>query len=253
MRLIFTSFLAFLIIASLTERAFGEGLDENWKFGNKTTLNLTILTGNSESTTIGGNEKFTAKRERVTNTLTGGVLYVRNHLFNDAVPAKTTDRNIFAKDKVRWDFYKRTFAYFGGGWLTNRTSGVDQQFNGFAGMGYRLIALARHTLDLEGGYRFNHRYDIAPFPDEGSTQNAALGLDYLWQMTDKSSLENEADYIFDMANPGQSRLASRTEMQVEIVKHLTLSFGFQLDFDNHPVPTFLKLNTVSTTGLNVIF
>ena len=51
--------------------------DEHWKYQNKTTFNAIVLTGNSENITLGGAEKFTAKKEQITDILTSGVTYVQ--------------------------------------------------------------------------------------------------------------------------------------------------------------------------------
>ena len=226
--------------------------EQRWKYQNKTTFNAIVLTGNSETITLGGTEKFTAKKERLTDIFTAGVTYAREDVFN-TLPAKTTSRDIFVKDKLLWEFYPRTYSYLGGGWLTNRTSGIDHQFDGFTGLGYKLLALADQTLSLDTGYRLESRDRVAPFADEGVTHNAAFGINYRWQITDKASLENETDHFFDVTDPGTTRISSFTELEVEIVKHLSLSLGFRLQFDNNPVPTFKKLNTTSTTGIVFLF
>ncbi len=234
-------------------RETSQEIDDLWKFKNETTLNTTILTGDSDSVTLGGEEKFVAKKKTVTNTFTSGVTYVRDHVFNDAIPVKTASRDIFAKDKLLWEFYKRTYSYFGGGWLTNKTSGVDNQFDGFTGLGYKLLVLEKHNLNIEAGYRFEHQTTVVPTPDKRDSHNIALGFDYLWQMTESSSLENETDNLFDMESRDNINILSQTKLKVEIIKHLALSVGFKLRFDNTPVPTFKKWNTTSTTGLTLLF
>ncbi len=227
--------------------------DERWEFKNETTLHSTILTGDSDSIALGGDEKFTAKKKTVTDTFTSGVTYVRDDVFNDALPAKTSSRDIFVQDKLLWEFYRRVYSYFGGGWLTHQTSGIDDQFDGFTGFGYEALVSEKHHLNLEAGYRFEHQTTVAALPSEGASHNAALGFDYVWRMTDKASLENETDNLFDMTNSDNINILSQTKLKVEIVKHLALSVGFKLRFDNTPVPTFRKWNTTSTTGVTILF
>jgi|GEM_PF-2686416 len=227
--------------------------DGNWEFKNKTTFNAIALTGNSDTITLGGDEKFTTKKKNVANVFTSGVTYARDNVFSNTVSAKTTSRNIFAKDKVSWEFSSRMYSYFGGSWLTNQTSGIDHQFDGFTGLGYKLLMLPKHTLTLEAGYNFKRRNRVAPFPDEAATHNAAFGLDDIWQITDKTSLENEMENVFDMKSPKNVKISSLTSLQVEIIKHLALSFGFKLQFDNNPVPTFKKWDTTSTAGVTFLF
>ena len=224
-----------------------------WKFQNETTLNATILTGNSDSITLGGSEKLKIKKNRVTNVFTSGVTYVRDDVFNDAIPATTSSRNIFVRDKVIWDFGKKTYTYVGGGWLTNQTSGINHQFDGFTGLGYKLLETPKHSLSVEAGYQFERQTGVVPFRNEGVTHNASFGFAYLLNITDKTSVENETSAVMEARNANNFRVSSTTQLKVEIIKHLALTLGFKLQFDNSPVPSFRKLDTVSTTGLTFTF
>ena len=224
-----------------------------WKFKNKTTFNLVAVTGNSDSVSLSGTEKFTAKKKTVTNTLTSGITYARDNVFNDSLPAATTGRDIFFKDKLLWEFHPKIYVYGGTGWLTHRGAGIDNQIDALTGLGYKLLLSGRHSLSLEAGYNLMNRDRIAPFPDEGVTHNASFGFDYLWQITYKASLENETDNVFDLRMPESVRITSLTEIEVEIVKHLAVSLTFKVRFDNRPVPTFRKLDTTSTAGIVVLF
>ncbi len=213
--------LSFAIPALAQERSeTGREVDGLWKFKNEATLNTTILTGDSDSIALNGDEKFVAKKKAVTDIFRSGVTYIREEVFNDATPAKTASRDIFAKDKILWEFYKRVYSYSGGGWLTNKTSGIDHQLDGFTGLGYKLLVLEKHNLSVETGYRFKHQTTAASLPDEGTSHNIDWGLDYLWNITDKSSLENETNSLFDMKNQDNINVLSQTRLKVEIVKHL---------------------------------
>ena len=227
--------------------------DQAWKIKNKTTFNLVAVTGNSDSISLGGTEKFTAKKKTITDIFTSGVTYVRDDVFNDALPATTTGRDIFVKNKLLWEFYPKIYIYGGAGWLTHQGAGIDNEMDALTGLGYKLLASDKQSLSLEAGYNLKDRDRIAPFSDEGVTHNASLGFDYLWQITDKASLENETDTLLDLQMPERVRITSLTELEVGIVKHLAVSLGFKIRFDNRPVPTFKKLDTTSTAGIVVLF
>ena len=243
----FVLFCAFFLFSGQAHADTVEGLQVH----NKTTLSGIILTGNTEKFTIGGREKLTIQKEAITDRLTAGITYSRDNIFNN-LPVKTSDRDIFVKDKFLWNFVEKFYAYTGGGWLTHQTSGIDQQFDGLVGMGYKPPLPPKQTLSLEAGYDFEFRNRVSPFLNQ-TNHNASFGFDYLWQITDKTSLENETDNLFDVRHQKNIRVTSFTELDVEIVKHLALFFGFELKFENDPVPTFKKLNTTSTVGITANF
>ena len=252
--------LVFIIagLCSIASVAFAQDsptrpTDERGTINNETGVHAGVVTGNTENISLGGSEKLTLHKKRITNILTAGVLYVRDDIFNDAVPAKTSSRNIFVKDKTLWEFHERTHAFLGGGWLTNQTSGVDHQFDGFVGFGYKLLALDRHTLSVEAGYQFEHQNRVTPFADAAATHYATFETDYLWSIAEKTSLDNATEVAYDVNHRDNVRIVSETRLKVDIAKHIALTTEFKLQFDESPVPTFKKLNTTSTTGITVVF
>lgn len=228
------------------------GYYDDWTLRSGTRLHLVLTTGNSESIALGGLEKFLAKKQRVTNLLMAGASYAKSNLVNDAEPTKTTARKIFARDKFFWEFHERMYAYVGGGWMTNHPLGLNHEISAFGGLGYNPLSSAQHSFSVEVGYEYNYEDRLDPFANR-DVNNAALGLLYTWNITDKSLLEHSTEVHMNAEQYRDTEIASVTELVVEIIAPISVSLGAELHWDNDPVAGFRKLDTTTTAGITVLF
>ncbi len=228
------------------------GYYEDWALRSGTRVNVILTTGNSESLALGGMEKFLAKKQRVTNLLMAGASYARSNLVTDAEPTKTTARRLFARDKFFWEFHRQLYTYVGGGWLTNTPLGINHEISAFGGFGYNPLSTEHHSLSIETGYEYNFEDRLDQFANR-DVNNAALGVLYTWNITEKSFLEHSTEIHMNAENYHDTELAAVTELVVEIIAPVSVTLGADLHWDNDPVVGFRKLDTTTTAGITFLF
>lgn len=156
---------------------------------------------------------------------------------------------ILAGLRADYSFNPRVSLYALGAYERNRFAGITSRYEEAAGVAWAAIRSTRQRLDVEVGIGSNQqRAPGAPVDNFWATRLAAK---YRLNFTDKAYVEEAAELLSDLKEMHDQRVNSATALVAPLTASIALRFGFDLRFDNQPVPGFKKTDTTFTSGIQL--
>lgn len=210
----------------------------------KAELSFLSTSGNTDTSSIGGNLELNYNPKPWLFTLKGAAL----HAATDGV---TTAETFTASLRGARSLTERLDAFAGAGWLRNRFSGINNIYNFDAGAGYKLLVGPAHFLLAEGGFGYTSEQDIllgvvVPYRNYA---NARAALNYKWQFTKAAAFTNDFTYLLDLDRTSNWFIADKAAVTAALSRVFALQASWTLFFRNEPVPGFDNTDTATAIGL----
>jgi putative salt-induced outer membrane protein len=136
----------------------------------------------------------------------------------------------------------RTFAYGLGRWEQDRILGFDARWNTSAGLGYKLVADKKMSLNLKAGPAWR-KIDYLPGRGDSDGELTGLaGLDFAWQMSPTLRLTQVASTIVGERNTATSSL---TALNAKLTGALSARFSYSAEIDTNPPPGIETVDTLT--------
>ncbi|MCX4246663.1 DUF481 domain-containing protein [Paraliomyxa miuraensis] len=195
----------------------------------------------------------------------------------------TTVTNI--QGMARYDVYfaKRWSAFLMATLRRDRFQGLDLRFNLDPGVAFHVLTNAKHRLWFEAGYDFQYdayredslyelrpldpavdedgdgyadtdRFRIIESEDDFLVNHAArLFAGYNNSLSQRVSLDTQLEYLQSVIEARRYRLNWISALTIQLANRLGLSATFTLRYENDPLPTVEKLDTITAVLLTVRF
>jgi|APFre7841882630_1041343.scaffolds.fasta_scaffold21527_1 putative salt-induced outer membrane protein len=210
----------------------------------KAELSFLSTSGNTDTTSIGGNLEVNYNPKPWLFTLKGAAL----HAATDGV---TTAESFSASLRATRDLTEHVDVFGNAGWLKNTFSGINNIYNFGVGAGYKLLVGPAHFLRGEAGIGYTTEQDIqlgviAPYRNYAS---ARAGLGYTWQFTKTAAFTNDFNFLVDLSNTANWFMTDKAAITASISKIFALQASWTLLYRNQPVPGFDNTDTATAVGL----
>jgi putative salt-induced outer membrane protein YdiY len=144
-------------------------------------------------------------------------------------------------------FSERLEVYGRGGYLRDLFAGIERRITTEAGLAYRLVALAPHSLQLLAGFGFTDEQRAAGGDLSLTTANATGR--YRWAITETSALTEEATLVADLNTGDDWRFSNEIAATAALSTRLSLKVSHKLSYLNEPVPGFGKADAILSAAL----
>jgi len=212
---------------------------------------LIFLTGNTSSISANGTTELTYRVKRFENNIKAGAYYhrvERSTIGNTG----TFSRYIYGFYRADYYLWPRTTLFASGGGYSDEIKGIEVAGTAFGGLSHYLLYRKRVTLRGSVGYHFTHEDRVAPAVSD-NIHSLSAAVEYKYQLNDRLMLKDKLEVQENVEQRDDIRFTNDAEIQVKLHKHLALSVGVQIRFDNAPVTGFKKIDTLNTLGLAVTF
>ena len=221
-------------------------------FESDTRIGGIITSGNTGSISISGSNKTIYRIKRFENTWQSGAYYNRINSTTGGATVGTAARYIYGTYRLDYYFLPLTTVFVGGGGYTDEIKGIDLAGQAFTGVRHYFIRNKKIHFGGSVGYNFEYENRVAPATNE-DIHSAAQELIFKYVFNDYVTFSQNVEAQENLQKGKDFRLNSDTELSVVLTKHLSFIPGFKLRFDNQPVPTFKKLDTITHMSLSVKF
>lgn len=137
---------------------------------------------------------------------------------------------------------ERTFAYGLGRWEQDRMLGFDTRWNTSAGLGYKLVANKKMSLNLKAGPAWRQTEYLPGRGDSDGELTGLAGLDFAWQMSPTLRLTQVASTIVGERNTATSSL---TALNAKLTGALSARFSYSAEIDTNPPPGIESVDTLT--------
>lgn len=152
----------------------------------------------------------------------------------------TTKERVTASWQPNYKFDSRLYAYGIGEYEHDRSLGYASRFTGGGGLGYRVAASRKLTLDMEGGPVLR-RTDFIEAPDETTIAGrASLGMG--WKVTPTLQLSQDAAVYLESGN---NNATSTTALDTRLLGALKARFSYSLQYERDAPEDRKSLDTLS--------
>ncbi|HSH13523.1 MAG TPA: DUF481 domain-containing protein [Desulfurivibrionaceae bacterium] len=154
------------------------------------------------------------------------------------------------KSELRTDYAlsERLYTLAIAGWLKDNYSGIDSRYNLGPGLGYKWLAGPGHLLNSEAGleYVMEKNTDAT----ENDFLRGRLFALYEYRFSQKNKFSQALEYLYDFDDSRNYNLNTLTAVTSALNSHWSLKAGYEIKYDNRPVPATLeKKETVLTMAL----
>jgi putative salt-induced outer membrane protein len=220
--------------------------DEGWKAN--VGLNAIFVSGNSFNQTLGANGLVSDKWDKNKVEYSASGAYGR---------ARDNATKITATNTKNWKMQGRYDRYlidpvslFGLAHVgQDQPSGFDWKYGGATGLAHEIWKTDPNYFKYEAGFDYTKENRVAP-PD-ASIYSGRLFLQYKYKISKTASLGQDLESLFNLKEGKDIRLNTLTSLIVSLTEKVALQAGYEMRFDNVPVPTFKKLDTKTQLGLVV--
>lgn len=155
--------------------------------------------------------------------------------------AGVTDRNqILAGLESDYKFNDRFFAYGSAQYERNRFAGYDTRVSVSGGLGYRVVADPKLTVDLKAGPAWR-KSDYIGEPSASEITGMAA-LDAAWKATPNLTITENATTLSGNSN---TNLTSLTALSLKISKALSTRISYQVTFNSSPPEGYKTTDTLT--------
>lgn len=152
----------------------------------------------------------------------------------------TTKERVNASWQPNYKFDDRLYAYGIGEYEHDRFLGYASRFTGGGGLGYRLAASRKLTLDMEGGPVLR-RTDFIEAPNETTIAGRA-SLSMGWKVTPTLQLSQDAAVYLESGN---NNATSTTALDTRLLGALKARFSYSLQYERDAPEDRKSLDTLS--------
>jgi putative salt-induced outer membrane protein YdiY len=218
------------------------------EFRADTRFGFVMKQGNKQKETLSGSSYTLYRVHRWENKWKLYVLIDR--VFNDS----SDNFDTFIYGTYRMDYYitNRLSYYIGGGGYSDEVKGIDRSALGFNGISYFLIRNPKLYLRGSLGYLYSFEHPVSPFPDD-SIHSAAEELEFSYTINNHFSIYEDVSIYENVQVASDLRILSDTELKAGLTNHFAVVIAYRIRFDNQPIPTFEKLDTITDVSLSLSF
>ncbi|GAA4878354.1 DUF481 domain-containing protein [Ferrimonas pelagia] len=206
--------------ASVTAQAALEGAAE---------LGATIVTGNTETTSIKAKIDSTHEVGEFTNQ------YLLEALYAEDTDTRSAER-YYALAQTNYPKAGRHYFFGMGSGEIDKFSGYDYVLTVAAGYGYRFIQQTDMTLVGEIGPGYSYKkvdQDENPGADNESDVIARAKIEYWWQFSPNAEFKQL--FTSDIAFGGATISRSETSVSASLVGNLAMKLGYNVKHNSDPV------------------
>ncbi len=240
----------FVIIAMLTSvSAYAqEAKPQEWKAN--VGLSGVLNTGNSVNQTIAGSALVSYKQDKNQITWNAGGSYGRA---KDNATGITSTNSKNWLSQIRYDrFLTEIFSLYGLGHIgQNELAGYDLRYGAAAGYSHFLYKTDATVFKYELGFDVTQENRVTP-PD-ATIYSARTFLQYTHKFSETASFGQDAEGLFNVQEGEDYRINTLTSLNLKLTQKVAFQVGYAIRFDNVPVPSFKKVDTITQLGLNVNF
>jgi putative salt-induced outer membrane protein YdiY len=135
--------------------------------------------------------------------------------------------------------------------LTNEFAGIEHRLTLDAGVGYRPVNTAVHTLRFDGGLGYTRESRLAG--DDLSFAIATGGAAYGWQPARRSRLTDTAIVTASLADLEDWRFSNTFAFTTNLTRLLSVRLSQELKYTNAPVPGFRRTDRQLSLALVATF
>lgn len=195
----------------------------------KAELSFLSTSGNTDTSSVGGNVEVNYNPKPWLFTLKGAAL----HSSSDGI---TTAESFAASLRATRDLNERVDVFANAGWLKNTFSGINNIYNFDVGVGYKLLVGPAHFLRGEVGIGYTTEQDILlgiilPYRNYA---NARTGLGYRWQFTKTAAFTNDFNFLVDLSDTANWFITDKVAITAAISKIFALQASWTLLYRNQP-------------------
>lgn len=245
-----------------------EAADEGEESTDATELEISAggiySTGNARLLAITGLGRFRLRRERHQFRTEVAGNYGRTALEPDAEP-ETAIANVQGLARYDFFFHPRFSAFLMGQARHDQFQGLDLRLNIDPGIAAYAIQKANHRLWFEVGYDF--QYDIrrdealaealaatGTLPDKTATNHAArIYAGYNNNLSKYVTFDTGIEYLQSVLVARRFRVNWLSSLTTQLADRISVGLTFALRYENQPLPTVQKLDTITSILLGIRF
>ncbi len=217
----------------LASQSFLEGWSGSGEFG------AFFTSGNTDNTGVALGLKLTKESLHWKHQLRGFIDYQRQ---NDV----TTAERYFAGYEGNYKINSRLYALLTLSYERDPFAGFDYRFSQSLGLGYKLVATDKVTLDLEAGPALRQTQFVDDVYESGFAFRAAGNL--VWKITPTLEFSENASYFYQDIN---STFNSLTSLTWKLTDAFSGRFSFLYQNQSNPPPGLRNFDT--TTRLTLVY
>jgi putative salt-induced outer membrane protein len=147
---------------------------------------------------------------------------------------------------------KRIEGYLQTDYLKNRFAGISSRIAVSSGIAWTLTpAGASQRVELDSGLGYSHQ--VAPDHTTQAFATGNVGVQYRWRLSKTATLTDGGLFTGSLQSAADWRVTNTVAVSAAINSVFSLKLSHRLDFVNQPVPTFLKLDQLTSASLVASF
>lgn len=216
---------------------------EERRWHDEAEVTYVATSGNTEVATLAGKNTLIFRfTEKTKGTWKLGALYGKSDGTKNAERYSTEIR----VDRTHAD---RLYSFGYGGWLQDRFAGFDARYDVGAGAGYRLVTGPKHFLLGEGGLTFN-REEYTDDTDSDFLGGRVYGM-YEYHFTEKNRFTQSLEWLPDFHESDNWKLNAETALLAALNNRLSLKTSYMVRYNNDPIGSLEKTDTILGASLVV--
>ncbi len=234
-----------LVTAMIVAASSGAFAEDERAWTDKAEFSLVVTGGNSKSTVVSFSNQFVYKWTDSKLTIDASALKADttsrtasnvDGTLSIAQVEEITAEKYLLGGKYDHKIHEGAFWYVLGQWGRDRLAGIDNRYNGGAGMGYRLVKTERQEVDSEVGFNFTKEEYAGAGTKSSATFGSARGfLGYKRKLSGTSELTSSLELLQNLDDPADLRAIFIAGISANINSHLALKVSYTINYDGQPV------------------
>ena len=198
--------------------------------------------GNSRSTTLALKDLFNYDWKKAALELEGSALKA-----DDA--ATTIAEQYYASEKTSFKMTDKDYLFERFRWDRNRFAGIEHRYDMSAGIGRKILDLAKDKLSLElGGGYINEERTSSPRNEFGDGRVYAK---YIRTLSKTANFSQDIEYMANFKDNEDYRMNTESAVIASVTTHLSIKASFSWKRVNKPPTGFIKDDTFTSVALIV--
>ncbi len=235
-------FFALFVFILGSRTVWAQEPEKKWK--NSTEASFVNTNGNSKTTNTSIKNTFGYQWSKTALEIIGGGLGASS---GDG----TTAEQYFGNEKFTYNLTERNYLYEKIGWDKNRFAGIENRWDGSAGVGRNLIMAPKDTLkgEIGAGYITEERTDA---PRNEFVSGRAY-TKYIHKISTTSEVSQDVEYLHNFEDSEDYRLNTETALTAAVSTHVSLKTSFIWNRVAKPAPGIGQDDTKVFAGLLVSY
>ena len=236
--------MRYLTVALVLCAVATNGYAEEKRWSDEAELSYVDTGGNTEVRTLSAKNllkyKFTEKWQ---GSWRLGALYGESD-------GQTNAENYFTELRVDYLVTERSYANLIGGWNKDEFAGIKGRYYVGPGIGYKFLTGPKHFLNGEASLTYVN-VDYTNNTDKDYPAGRGFGK-YEYAFTEKNKFSQSLEFLYDFDDSDNYQAYSETAVTSALNGHLSLKAGYEVKYNNQPIPSTLKqTDTVLSVALVV--